>query len=1442
MHFVLILFLLYLSFSQASSNLIEVPKSCTTQKRYFTLVPETYTATYLTTYITIEYVYCPFFPTFRCPRKIEKTRVITSLKTRLVESTIIKTQPSCCEGYKEIIGRENLCTPICEQDCQNGGICFRPDECICMPQYIGTTCEQDVDECANSNICDHSCTNSYGSYECSCDTGYYLDLDGSSCNEHILSINSFKATLKSAESVSLDWQLETEPSLEDLSSLIESISMNRITTSNQSTLIHLPIDRRSALFFNLESNSYYTFELYITTIHGDDLIASLSLDTPDQRVQCPNYYNIYHHNPCGEGSICLDSEDTPNYICECLPGYAQPDCRNINECNDNPCENGAVCVDGVNDYNCICPSRRFTGKNCGIEMSFCDVETLPCNGHGECIPGEEDYTCNCVTGYRGATCEHEVDFCSPYPCLNGGTCISGEDSAICECPSNYSGLICENLIDPCAGYSCNSGQCFVTQDREPVCSCTSRTTTGTRCEIECRDYAGDLCVCDVTTNTGACQEYCLEDTDEFYQINWTNTTRGDTIRFPCTVISSTLTGVVSRECLITSRWGDVNSTGCTAIPTALMLPIFPNCTSAIHLTKELWAYTTKPANTSLNSTSVELLFSLLKDLAEYSNQESCSFKMNEELLAILSSLVSARYISALHTDNKDRVKVFNTLRKIEEIITHLSSMNNITIDVTDKNIVIADGENIDYVSAELSSHTPSQTNDSTNYEIEFRDNGIVSQSISIPSEVIEDKGISPRLSVLVIKSTEGFNALLRFNTTSKNNEELISKIVSVKIHNLNQQFDQLTTPIRIGFSITDNDLKDISCVYLNKQGRWSTDGITLKRIHNNEVICNAYHLSLFAVIRNISDIDTTTQISTSSLTATISNSTTIHEFSIISLITIIYSFTISLMLALYIIVLSITRNLANVTKNDGYKLNTICMINTAIAHLITSLLIGLTILMQMTLPMESVTCFGIRATTQYCYLVIISAIITEFILGLIYLKFSKKDGKLPKINWAIAIALVICWSIPVIITLFTTIPLYNSYSILQHNDALRCAFLSADAAFYLVVSFFGLTFVIFLLLTSISLLFACKTGINTLNKKFIMKYYPRSNLLLLLHLLLVCMILPANFLLQDDVKTQIFNLHLITMVFILLLLMCYLERETFKTCFRGRDHSENKELATRGDLPVNENGDFCIDDDGYLRLQNEHYQSSSNFPYRSVAAIPSRCSNRDILLVPENFYDRTHSDGGLLDRDNSILYVSDNFQRNARTSPRSTSDSSYNTASFQRNSMKKNHVRELSEPQDYHKYLSLPRNAQYNHIREDSELQDCHKGFSLPYSGPGHQYHDDLHPHPRYYTPNPQVNSIPYGMPYSPVPLYIPKHHPCCQGPILNSPYVNSPNHRKILTTASSYNEDKRRGTKSCLSMRDHQREEILDRRLHSSVISPRKLENTLSTSLPSFQNISMED
>ncbi|XP_070570924.1 signal peptide, CUB and EGF-like domain-containing protein 1 [Ptychodera flava] len=74
------------------------------------------------------------------------------------------------------------CNAICSPRCENGGRCMSPNVCECTPNFSGSTCDIDVDEClTNNGGCDHSCFNNRGSYSCVCQVGYILAIDAHSC-------------------------------------------------------------------------------------------------------------------------------------------------------------------------------------------------------------------------------------------------------------------------------------------------------------------------------------------------------------------------------------------------------------------------------------------------------------------------------------------------------------------------------------------------------------------------------------------------------------------------------------------------------------------------------------------------------------------------------------------------------------------------------------------------------------------------------------------------------------------------------------------------------------------------------------------------------------------------------------------------------------------------------------------------------------------------------------------------------------------------------------------------------------------------------------------------------------------------------------------------------------------------------------------------------------
>ncbi|CAL8115132.1 unnamed protein product [Orchesella dallaii] len=90
---------------------------------------------------------------------------------------------TCNPGYS---GNGVQCTPICNQTCENGGICIAPDVCSCRAGWDGVKCETDIDECfqeRNSSLetgalcpANALCVNKPGWYLCQCMDGFQASL------------------------------------------------------------------------------------------------------------------------------------------------------------------------------------------------------------------------------------------------------------------------------------------------------------------------------------------------------------------------------------------------------------------------------------------------------------------------------------------------------------------------------------------------------------------------------------------------------------------------------------------------------------------------------------------------------------------------------------------------------------------------------------------------------------------------------------------------------------------------------------------------------------------------------------------------------------------------------------------------------------------------------------------------------------------------------------------------------------------------------------------------------------------------------------------------------------------------------------------------------------------------------------------------------------------
>lgn len=112
----------------------------------------------------------------------------------------------------------------------------------------------------------------------------------------------------------------------------------------------------------------------------------------------------------------------------------------------------------------------FRGKTCNINIDEC--ASNPCNQRGQCIDGINSYTCNCTgSGYTGLSCSEDVDECqTTKPCHPDATCINHLGTYECNCQPGFTGKNCYENIDDCRSGPCQNGGTHLAFTRPYLCA------------------------------------------------------------------------------------------------------------------------------------------------------------------------------------------------------------------------------------------------------------------------------------------------------------------------------------------------------------------------------------------------------------------------------------------------------------------------------------------------------------------------------------------------------------------------------------------------------------------------------------------------------------------------------------------------------------------------------------------------------------------------------------------------------------------------------------------------------------------------------------------------------------------------------------------------------------------------------------------------------------
>nr|XP_032817930.1 mucin-4-like isoform X2 [Petromyzon marinus] len=339
--------------------------------------------------------------------------------------------------------------------------------CSCFPGYRDPPICRDIDECAeNKSICNNAtenCLNQEGNYSCNPKPG----LPG---NKPPTINGSTEVKARLNESTILQITV-VDPESDPITLTITPNSSDFTIYANGSVGWR-PSSTREALVWLVASDG------------GNSSRVALSLTV------C----NCNRNAACNFSQPQLsNSNDSPSFqvaSCLCSSGYAGTYCdQDYDACGESPCFTGVTCTD------LPAPSLNFTcgpcpvgysgnGRSC-LDVDECDGAS-PCGGGGNCTNSPGSFTCTCLPGYRGYLCM-DVDECveNPNVCTSSQNCMNTLGGFLCTCKLGTSGSDCTE--SPCPGLSCPQSYC----DNNGTCSINTAT-----CKQQCScgdSYKGDNC-------------------------------------------------------------------------------------------------------------------------------------------------------------------------------------------------------------------------------------------------------------------------------------------------------------------------------------------------------------------------------------------------------------------------------------------------------------------------------------------------------------------------------------------------------------------------------------------------------------------------------------------------------------------------------------------------------------------------------------------------------------------------------------------------------------------------------------------------------------------------------------------------------------------------------------------------------------------------------------
>ncbi|WAR23472.1 FBN1-like protein, partial [Mya arenaria] len=468
--------------------------------------------------------------------RITATNVETNKTKGLTVTILLCTK---CHGHGECIEE----TRVDERATST----FKYAQCICDDQH------EDIDECSEGSPCEDLCNNVEGSFVCSCNIGYRIDVsnltactDINECDEGLDNCPQQCINTDGGYNCScfqgFTYNDTTDRCIADIDECKQGICTQicRNYNGGYNCSCHpgysLLADR------TCQECAYGTWgnncsEMCRCSGEGTsecDRVKGCICNEGYQGDACSEDIDECILNPtiCNDArKICFNT--IGSYRCECPVGLRLTNgiCVDIDECTNVQGDCAHICANTNGFYQCFC---NFGYKllddrtNCAeIENPCRQISHLKCQHFCVIDRSTEEAKCQCRAGYvlanDGESCD-DIDECSDptaNDCSKSSVCYNTKGSYQCKCPE---GMKLENDLRTCSGCICENGWFGDDCDLDlnecerslPVCPDGNITCVNTPGSFECRcspGYSNTSGVCldiDECADSGkpACEQTC----------------------------------------------------------------------------------------------------------------------------------------------------------------------------------------------------------------------------------------------------------------------------------------------------------------------------------------------------------------------------------------------------------------------------------------------------------------------------------------------------------------------------------------------------------------------------------------------------------------------------------------------------------------------------------------------------------------------------------------------------------------------------------------------------------------------------------------------------------------------------------------------------------------------------------------------------------------------